>query len=297
MDDGTVMCKDDNEFYLTAAIPSFAWLNRLKLSFDIEIEDITEDYAILGVQGPFSKELLNQLGSEKGKELKFFRFLEEQIQGVSTIISRTGYTGDLGYEIWLKPEDAEKFWKIIYPETKLLGGAACGLDALDITRVEAGFIMNGVDYYSANQCIVNSRKSTPYEIGLGWSVRLKRDEFMGQQALIESQKKPQEWKTVGIEYDWEAYEQHFAKLGLPPELSTSAWRTSVPIYDNSRYQIGYATSGTWSPILKKNIAIATIKNNHKQPNVQIEIKVEHKRKTVPATIVEMPFFNPERKKA
>ena len=205
--------------------------------------------------------------------------------------------GDLGYELWVNPSDVKRFWDVIHPEAELIGGRVCGLDALDITRVEAGFIMNGVDYISANECIIDARKSTPYEIGLGWSVRLNRDTFMGQDALIEANKKGPQWKTVGIEYDWEAYEKLFSKLGLPPELSTSAWRSSIPIYDSNQYQIGYATSGTWSPILKKNVAIATIQASYKYSTVHVEAKVEHQRKTVPAKIVDMPFFNPERKKA
>jgi len=174
-----------------------------------------------------------------------------------------------------------------------------GLDAMDVTRVEAGYIMNGVDYFSSNTCVIESRKSTPYEIGLGWTVDLDRDPFIGQDALKAEKEKGSPWAVVGLVYDWDAFERLFNEFGLPPQLPGGAWRTPIPVYSKKGVQVGQATSGAWSAILKDNLALATVQSAYAEPGtvLQIEVTVEFERRLVPAIITKTPFFDPPRKKA
>ena len=174
-----------------------------------------------------------------------------------------------------------------------------GIDALDVARVEAGFIMNGVDYYSAHHCLVDARKSTPYELGLGWTVDLDRDPFVGQAALKAEKARGPAWSFVGLVSDWDEYEALYEEVGLPPYVSSTAWRDPVPVYDTVGRQVGYATSGAWSPLLKQNLALASIKAEHAElgNRLKIETTVEFHRRKVTAVVTKTPFFNPERKRA
>ena len=173
------------------------------------------------------------------------------------------------------------------------------VDKMDVTRVEAGFILNGVDYFSAQQCLIESRKSSPYEIGLGWTVALDRDPFIGQTALRGEQERGSRWAMVGLRYDWDEYEALFDEVGLPPQVTDGAWRTAVPVFDERGRQVGQATSGAWSPLLKQNLALATVETPCAVVGrrLRIEATVEYRRHRVGATVTEMPFFDPEQKRA
>ncbi|MCI0410255.1 MAG: aminomethyltransferase family protein, partial [Acidobacteria bacterium] len=230
--------------------------------------------------------------------LRFFRIMEARIGGARVEVSRTGYTGDLGYEIWMKNEVALEVWDRIQQAGEPHGLVPAGLDALDVTRVEAGFILQGVDYYSATRCPIESRKSSPFEIGLGWTVDLDRDPFLGQEALRREKTTGSRWALVGLEISWEEMEALYEEHGLPPHLPATAWRTAVPVYDGER-QIGRATSGSWSPLLKQNLALASVEERYSRPGttIRIEHTAEFERRTVTAKVVARPFFDPERKKA
>ena len=159
--------------------------------------------------------------------------------------------------------------------------------------------MNGIDYYSANHCLIDKRMSTPYEASLGWTVNLKRDEFIGQEALkLEKQQGPQR-EFIGLVLDWDEYETLQAAQGLPPEICSEAWRDSRPVYSPDGHQVGYATSGSWSPTLKKNLALATINTPHGEigNKLKIEVTVEYERKRITATVTKKPFFDPPRKRS
>ncbi len=174
-----------------------------------------------------------------------------------------------------------------------------GLDAMDVARVEAGFILNGVDYFGSLHCLIESRKSTPNEIGLGWAVKLQRERFLGKTALLKEKEDGSTWALVGLEYDWDEFEQLFDKVGLPPQLPSGAWRDPVPVFDERGRQVGQATSGAWSPLLKKSLALATGPAAMAAVGtaLQIEVSVEYERKKVTARVVNKSFFDPERKKA
>jgi aminomethyltransferase len=213
-------------------------------------------------------------------------------------ISRTGYTGDLGYEIWMNPDDAIAVWDLLLEKGKPYGITPTGLHALDMARIEAGLILLDVDYISSRHAIVESRKSSPFELGLGWAVKMKKKDFIGKKALEAEKLKGVEWEFVGIEIEWDPFEKLHRDVGLAPGLPCTAWRTSTPLYRGNK-QVGYATSGTWSPILKRYIALAHVKAEYAKENTQLdfELKVEHFRKLTPAQIVPTPFFDPERKRS
>jgi aminomethyltransferase len=156
-----------------------------------------------------------------------------------------------------------------------------------------------VDYYSANHCLIQSRMSTPYEAGLGWTVKLDRDPFNGQAALRAERERGARRHFVGLEVDWDETERLFAAVGLPPEVGTGAWRDPRPVYHPGGRQIGQATSGSWSPLLKRNFALATVDGAEPRPGeeLHLEVTVEYVRHPVRAVVRERPFFDPERKRA
>ena len=301
IDDGTVMHISENEFFVTSADPSYLWLSRFTRGFDATIEDVTDTVAGLALQGPTSRDILKQCVDINMDTLKFFGIREGKLDNIPVRVSRTGYTGDLGYEIWTENANALRLWDALMAHGKNYNITPAGLDALDMTRIEAGLILNGADYYNASHMLIEARMSTPYELGLGWTVNLKRSNFNGQAALMQEKEEGSIWAMVGLDINWPELEAVYNKYGLPPEVDGHAWRTSIPIYDNNDHnkQIGYATSGTWSPSLKKNIAIATIQKKYDTPGkrIQFEVTVEHTRHLVSAIVGPTQFFNPERKRS
>ncbi len=298
IDDGTVWRLGESSFRLTAAEPSLAWLSTYAPGYDVQIEDSTDRIAVVSLQGPTSLGILQKTCDADLCDLKFFRLRETAIDGFNAVVTRTGYTGDLGYEIWVDNEHAVPLWDALIANGREFGIQPAGLDALDMCRVEAGFIMNGVDYFSANHCLIDSRKSTPFETGLGWTVHVDRAPFVGRDALQVEKRSGPKRAFVGLQIEWDSFEALYAKHGLPPEVCTSAWRDAVPIYTRNGTQVGQATSGSWSPTLKKNLALATVDAAHGRigEELLIEVTVEYVRHTVPATIVKKPFFDPPRKK-
>ena len=299
LDDGTVSRLGPDRFRVTAAEPSGAWLARHARNRAVTIEDSTEAIGALALQGPTSREILRQLCGDEIDKLRFFRVTDSSIDGVPVQVSRTGYTGDLGFEIWVGRDQALRVWDAIMAEGRAYRIEPAGLDALDVTRVEAGFVMNGVDYFSANHCLIESRKSTPFELGLGWTVKLDRGPFVGQQALLKEVELGSEWGFVGLEIEWDGLERLYDLEGLPPSMPSQAWRTPTPVFCANGRQIGQATSGAWSPTLKKNLALATIEAEYVETGkrLMIDWMVEYRRHRVDATVVELPFYDPERKKS
>ncbi|MBT8493840.1 MAG: aminomethyltransferase family protein [Deltaproteobacteria bacterium] len=298
VDDGTVTRLDEIHYRLTAAEPSLHWLHRHARGYDVSIEDTSEDFGALAVQGPKARAILADCIDGDVEGLRFFGAMQGKLGDIEVVVTRTGYTGDLGYEVWIPSDRAVDGWDRIFEAGRPHRLMAAGLDAMDVTRVEAGFIMNGVDYYSAHHCFLESRKSTPYELGLGWTVKLEREPFIGQQALKAEKERGSEWATVGLVYDWDHYERLWDEVGLPPQVESGAWRTPVPVYDDLGQQVGYCTSGAWSPLLKQNLAIATVRADAGKlgSKLDIEVTVEFERRKCGATVTKMPFFDPARKR-
>ncbi|MDP6629038.1 MAG: aminomethyltransferase family protein [Candidatus Marinimicrobia bacterium] len=298
IDDGTVQRLSERKFRITSAEPNLEWLEYNASGMDLTISDDSVTTAALALQGPNSREILNAVSSESLDSLKFFWMMDTMFNDISVSISRTGYTGDLGYEIWMDPNDALFIWDLLLEKGKPFGITPTGLQALDIARIEAGLILLDVDYISSRHAIVESRKSSPYELGLGWAVKMKKEYFIGKQALEREVVNGPEWEFVGIEIQWTELENHYRNVGLAPGLPSTAWRTSTPLYYNQE-QVGYATSGAWSPILKRYIALAHLKSDYtiEGTELQFELKVEHFRKLTTAKVVKTPFFDPERKRS
>ena len=299
MDDGTVSRLEGDAYRVTAAEPALSWLMEHAGPYDVTIEDTSRLLAALALQGPRSRDILRSASGVDLDGLRFFRLTRGTIGKAEVVVSRTGYTGDLGYEIWVHRDRALDVWDAVMEAGRPYRILPVGLDAVDVLRVEAGFIMNGVDYFSAHHVLLPSRKSSPFETGLGWTVQIDREPFIGQAALREEFARGPVWSFVGLEYDWDQFETLFTEVGLPPQVPTAAWRQAVPLYDGRGRQIGQATSGAWSPTLKKNLALATVLTPFSEPGTQvkIEVTVEYRRRTVAAYVRKTPFFDPERKRA
>jgi len=298
IDDGTVQRLSERKFRITSAEPNLEWFKYNAAGMDLTISDDSVNTAALALQGPNSRAILNIVSSDSLDSLKFFWMMETRFDDIPVSISRTGYTGDLGYEIWMDSKDALSVWDLLMDKGKPFGITPTGLQALDIARIEAGLILLDVDYISSRHAIVESRKSSPYELGLGWAVKMKKKDFIGKRALEAELARGSEWDFVGIDIHWTELEDHYRKVGLAPGLPGTAWRTSTPLYKGNE-QVGYATSGCWSPILKRYIALAHVKSDYAQSGstLDFELKVEHYRKVTPAIIVKTPFFDPERKRS
>ena len=298
IDDGTVQRLSERKFRITSAEPNLEWLEHNAAGMDLTISDDSVTTAAVALQGPNSRDILNAVSSDSLDSLKFFWMMDTMFNNIPVSISRTGYTGDLGYEIWMDPNDALFIWDLLLEKGKPYGITPTGLQALDIARIEAGLILLDVDYISSRHAIVESRKSSPYELGLGWAVKINKKYFIGKQALEREVTRGPEWEFVGIEIQWTELENHYRNVGLAPGLPSTAWRTSTPLYYNHE-QVGYATSGAWSPILKRYIALAHVKSAFavEGTELQFELKVEHFRKLTTAKVVKTPFFNPERKRS
>jgi aminomethyltransferase len=298
IDDGTVTRLEENTYRWTAADPNLRWLSQNALGMKVEIEDISEQTAALALQGPTSGRLLASIADADLANLKYFRVTSGSIAGVPVDISRTGYTGDLGYEIWIPSKDAVKVWDALVEGGRAFDIHAAGMLALDVARVEAGLLLIEVDFNSSKKALIESQKYSPYEMGLGRLVSLDKSKFVGQAALAEEQKRGHAREIVGLELDWTGVERIYDEAGLPPTMPAAASRVAVPIYREGQ-QVGKATSTTWSPTLKRLIALATIRREHAREGTRLEVEmtVEAVRHKVAATVVKTPFFNPPRKTA
>jgi len=298
LDDGTISRLSETKFRLTSAEPSLRWLAMNAVGMDVTISEVTDQVGALSLQGPKSRTILNKVCAKSLDKLKFFRLIETKLAGVPVTISRTGYTGDLGYEIWMPAEKALIVWDALIEAGKNYGIVPCGILAMDMARVEAGLFMIDVDYTATNHAWIPGQKSTPFEMGLGWTVALdKPGYFVGRRALEREHKEGSAWKLVGLEIDWVGLEKLYARVGLPPQIPGMAMRASLPVM-HAGEQIGYASTSTWSPVLKKYIALAHVQRPHFElgTKLHMEVTVEHHRLHAPATVVKTPFYEPEWKK-
>ena len=298
IDDGTITRLEENKFRWTAADPSLRWFRQNGLNMDVQIEDISEKTAALALQGPTSGKLLKSVAEADIANLKYFRMTRGKIAGVPVDISRTGYTGDLGYEIWVPWNDAVKVWDALTEKGKAFDLHAAGMLALDVARIEAGLLLIEVDYTSSKKALIPSQKFSPYELGFGKMVHLDKENFIVRSALIEDNRHGVARQLVGLEVNWPEVEALYDKFGLAPQAPSQASRVAVPVYLGEKH-VGKATSTTWSPLLKKMIALGSLETAHAAlgTKVQMEITIEAIRLKVGATVVPTPFFNPPRKTA
>jgi aminomethyltransferase len=298
IDDGTVSRLGEHTFRWTAADPSLRWFRDNARGLAVAIEDISEEVAALALQGPTSARVLRAVSTADIDSLKYFRVTQGTIAGVDVEISRTGYTGDLGYEIWIPASSAVRVWDALMDRGKPFEIKPAGMLALDVARVEAGLLLIDVDFFSSKKAMIESQKYTPYEMGLGRLVSLTKGRFIGQRALREEHQRGHARQVVGLEVDWTGVERIYEKLGLPPTVGATASRVAVPVFRGAR-QVGRATTTTWSPVSKKMLALATVDSPlyAEGSSLEIEVTVEAVRHRVGARVVPTPFFNPPRKTA
>lgn len=298
LDDGTVSKLGAQTFRWTAAEPNLRWLRQHSAGLDVSVEDISEEIAALAIQGPTSAALLRNVAHADIPSLKYFRVTSGTIAGAKVDISRTGYTGDLGYEVWMNRDDAMKVWDAIVAHGPAHGLKPAGMLALDVARIEAGLLLIDVDFFSARKALTASQLYSPFEIGLGRLVDFNKEHFIGRAALAAEQAVTPKRRIVGVSFDWPAVEKLYEAVSLPPMTQATASRVAVPVYAGGK-QVGRMTSSTWSPVLKQMIGLATVGASHSAAGTKIEVEhtVDVVRHRVPATVVPTPFFNPPRKTA
>ena len=298
IDDGTVARLEEQVYRWTAADPSLRWLRQNAAGMRVEIEDISESVAALALQGPTSARVLRAAADADIDGLKYFRVTSGSIAGVPVDISRTGYTGDLGYEIWMPAESALRVWDVLMDAGRPYDIKPAGMLALDVARVEAGLLLIDVDFNSSKKALIPAQAYTPYEMGLARLVQLDKAPFVGRRALLDEHRRGPARMIVGLEVDWSDVEALYDRLGLAPVAPAAASRVAVPVLRDGR-QVGRATTTAWSPTLKKLIALATIDTPHHATGtqLQIEVTVEAVRHRARATVVSTPFLTPPRKTA
>jgi aminomethyltransferase len=298
IDDGTVTRVADQVYRWTAADPNLRWITENAAGLDVAVEDISEKVAALALQGPTSARLLRQVSTAPIDQLKYFRATSGSIAGVPVDVSRTGYTGDLGYEIWMPWDAALRVWDALADAGSAFDLYPAGMLALDVARIEAGLLLIDVDFHSSRKAMIESHKYSPFELGLGRLVELGKGPFVGRSALAAEHRRGAPRQIVGLEVNWTDVERLYEAVGLPPTAPATASRVAVPVYKDGR-QIGRATSTTWSTLLKKMIALATIDTPHYAlgTHLELEVTVEAVRHRAGATVVKTPFLNPSRKTA
>jgi len=298
IDDGTVSRLDEQLFRWTAADPSLRWLRLNAAGLDVDVEDISERTAALALQGPTSAQVLRAAADADIETLRYFRVTSGRIGRVPVDISRTGYTGDLGYEIWMPAESALDVWDTLMRAGAPFDIKPVGMLALDVSRVEAGLLLIDVDFNSSRKALIESQKYSPLEMGLGRLVNLDKAPFVGRTALVDEERGGPARMVVGLQIDWTEVEALYDRFGLAPVAPAAASRVAVPVMHQGQ-QVGRATTTAWSPTLKRLIALATVDAPFLAvgTRLQVEMTVEATRHYVSAAVVKTPFFNPPRKTA
>ena len=298
IDDGTVSRLGEQLFRWTAADPSLRWLRLNAAGLDVDVEDISERTAALALQGPTSAHVLRAAADADIETLRYFRVTSGRIGRVPVDISRTGYTGDLGYEIWMPAESALDVWDTLMQAGAPFDIKPVGMLALDVSRVEAGLLLIDVDFNSSRKALIESQKYSPFEMGLGRLVNLDKAPFVGRTALVDEERGGPARMVVGLQIDWSEVEALYDRFGLAPVAPAAASRVAVPVMHQGQ-QVGRATTTAWSPTLKRLIALATVDAPFFAigTRLQVEMTVEATRHYVSAAVVKTPFFNPPRKTA
>ena len=302
VEDGVIFRLSADEFLLTAAEPNLAYLQALAGGYAVAIEDVSDEFGALALQGPYAKEILAQLAPEI-EGVGYFHLTPAKIGPTPVTISRTGYTGDLGYEIWVGADDALDVWDRLFDVATPYGVIPVGQTALLMSRIEAGLILIDVDFYSARYAWNDDQRATPHELNMGWMFRdLESDDraFIGRRAIErEIAEESSRWRTVGIIVDWEAWAQTHNERGLVTPKDHIPEHGGMMLYDDKIERIGYTPSFVYSPILQRHIGIARLRPEHAKvgSKVGLEVTIDHRYEVVDSYVTRLPFYNPPRKTA
>jgi aminomethyltransferase len=299
IDDGTITRIAENEYRVTAADQTYRWFCMNATDLDVEVQDVTDELAGLALQGKLSRDVLEKATGQDWGDVRYFGRRVTAIDGVDVDVTRTGYTGDRGYELWIPWDAGVQVWDSVFAAGQDYGIYPAGIRALDVCRVEAGLILAEVEFSSARHVTSPELKYSPFEVGLGRLVELgKQSDFVGRRALLAEQRAggpPR--RLVGLELDWSGIEGLYSKHELAPAVSPMVHRDPVPVYKENR-QVGRATSITWGPTIKKMVGFGSLDKSLEKlgTRVSVEWSVEGERGKVGATVVKTPFLDLERKR-
>jgi aminomethyltransferase len=303
LEDGVFFRHSESEFFLTAARPNLGYLSDLAYGYDVAIEDVSDDHGALAVQGPRSRDVLSCL-TPTVNELAYFDHAAAKIGSTAVRISRTGYTGDLGFEVWAPADEAGTVFDAIMDAGRGHGLRPFGEEALLMSRIEAGLLLIDVEFGSSRLAYTDQERFTPKELGLGWMLRgIDSDDraFIGRDAIRrELADKSSRWAMTGLVVDWRDYDRLHAEAGLitPKDPVPLPWESML--YDvDSGDQVGYATTLMYSPVLQRHIGLARVQPEYAAPDseVHVEITIDHAYQRASARTARPPLFNPERKTA
>ncbi|MDP9468768.1 MAG: aminomethyltransferase family protein [Chloroflexota bacterium] len=302
LEDGVVQHRSADEYLLTTAEPNYAYLADRIGRLAATVEDVSLEHGTIAVQGPRSRDLLSQLIPSVAT-VPFFGLTSGSIGGTDVVVSRTGYTGDLGYEIWVPTADALRVWDALWDAVDGHGVLPFGLAALYMLRIEAGLLLLDVDFDSSRFAFNDAHRSTPIELGWSWMFKdLAADDraFIGRRALErELAEKSSRWKMTGLVVDWEDYERVYAEAGLIPPKVHAPDHQDWMVYGEDGLRVGYATGVMYSPVLQRHIALARVRPDLAKvgTRVQLEFTVDHHYEKIAAHVARLPLFNPQRKTA
>ena len=302
--DGLVFRMSENAFRFTSD-PTIEWFKQNAVGLDVEITDVSDNFAILTVQGPSALDLINSVTAQDWSHLDFSRMISTRLSGIDIHVARTGFTGELGYEIHVESEFAASLWDQFYNSGQKFGVIPAGSHACDIARVEAGLLITGCDYAnggpdpSGSHTIAGTDRkylASPYELNMGHFVDLTKPDFVGKDILAEERKTGPKHKLMGLEVDWRLLAEYIVELGIAPTISPMVGWVPMQLYGENRL-IGWASSATWAPTINKLIAFGHLEAEWGQVNRVVEIEWETRAgKTVraPAKIVRLPFIDIKR---
>jgi len=286
IDDGTIFHLREGEYRICSQERHYAWFLGSAIGLDVTITHETEDVAALAVQGPTSYSVLQNMGLEGLDELKPFGLTHFEFEGTELMVSRTGFTGDLGYELWIDPDKAEALWDKLFAAGELYGIRAIGTHALELSRIEAGFLAAYMEFLPADETVRTGRSRSPLELGLDWLVDFKKPVFNGRRALAEEKRNGSTWRLVKLDIE-----------GNKPAHNSYIFAKDK----NNRGEIGFITSAAWSPVCKQNIALGTVRTPHGKPGDTVWVEIYYQRemhwnrKMARATVVDRPFWFPPRR--
>jgi aminomethyltransferase len=303
IEDGVILHPKRDDYLLTSAEPNFAYFADRIGAMDVRLEEISDEVGTLALQGPRSRDLLKKL-VPRMEHIPYFGVATGEIGGAKVTVSRTGFSGDLGYEIWVEAPDAIRVWDALWESVEGHGVQPFGLGALYMLRIEAGMLLLEADFDSSRYAWNDAHRSTPIELGWAWMFRgLKDDDraFIGRRALErEIAEGASRWAMRGLVVDWQDYDRVYDDAGLiPPKDHTPVVADWIVYGDDDQDQVGYATSFMYSPMLQRHIAIARVRPGCAEPGtrVKLELTVDHHYEQVAAHVARLPFYNPERKTA
>ena len=284
IDDGTIFHLREGDYRVCSQEHQLDWFLTSAMGFDVNVVDETHEVAALALQGPTSCAVLKKMGLDGIENLTPFGLRHFPFEGTELMVSRTGYTGDLGYELWIAPEQAEALWDRLFEAGELHGIRPMGSQALEMLRIEAGFILAGVDFLPAQQAVRPTHTRSPFELGLGWLVDFNKPVFNGRRALLEEQERGSRYRLVKL------------------DISGNKVARDSYVYALNRKYAGTVTSAMWSPSAKASIALATLEMPHGEPGEELRVEIYYKRELkwskvlAPCKVVEKVFWDPPRKR-